>query len=150
MLAGTKLLHVPYKGTALATTDLLGGQIVMMFGSALGVIPHVRSKRMTAIALSTSRRTPALPDVPTASETIPGFAADLWYALFAPAGTPQDIIARLNRELAATLAETGVNGKLGDQGVDALANSPQEMVKMMRAEYEKWGKVVKATGVKIQ
>ena len=137
MLTGTKITHVPYKGTSLATTDLLGGQIVMMFGSALGVVPHIRSRRLNAIALSSSRRTSALPDVPTASETIPGFSGDLWYALFAPLNTPNDILARMNRELAATLADAAIKGKLGDQGVDAYANSPQEMVKLMAAEYAK-------------
>ena len=121
----------------------------MMFGSALGVVQHIRAKRLNAIALSSSRRTPALPDVPVASETIPGFSGDLWYALFAPLNTPNDILTRMNRELAATLSDTAIKGKLGDQGVDAHANSPQEMVKLMAAEYAKWGKVVKATGAKV-
>ena len=149
MLAGTRLVHVPYKGTSLATTELLGGQIVMMFGSALGVVPHIRARRLTAIALSSSRRTPALPDVPTASETVPGFASDLWYALFAPAHTPGDIVNRLNREIAATMAEPAIKSKLGDQGVDAYGSSPQDMMKLMAAEHAKWGKVVKATGARI-
>lgn len=149
MLAGTRLVHVPYKGTSLATTDLLGGQIVMMFGSALGVVPHVRTKRLNAIALSSSRRTPALPDLPTAAETIPGFAADLSYALFAPAHTPADIVNRLNREVTATLADATVKGKLSDQGVDAYPSTPAELASLMKAEFDKWGKVVKATGARV-
>ena len=149
MLAGTRLVHVPYKGTSLATTDLLGGQIVMMFGSALGVVPHVRTKRLNAIALSSSRRTPALPDLPTAAETLPGFAADLSYALFAPAHTPADIVNRLNREVTATLADTTVKGKLSDQGVDAYPSTPAELASLMKAEFDKWGKVVKATGARV-
>ena len=149
MLAGTRLVHVPYKGTSLATTELLGGQIVMMFGSALGVVPHIRAKRLNAIALSSSRRTPALPDLPTAGETVPGFAGDLWYALFAPAHTPGDIVNRLNREIATIMAEPAIKSKLGDQGVDAYGNSPQDMMKLMAAEHAKWGKVVKATGARI-
>jgi tripartite-type tricarboxylate transporter receptor subunit TctC len=149
MLAGTRLVHVPYKGTSLATTDLLGGQIMMMFGSALGVVPHVRTKRLTAIALSSSRRTPALPGLPAAAETIPGFAADLSYALFAPAHTPADILNRLNREVTATLADASVKSKLSDQGVDAYPSTPAELASLMKAEFDKWGKVVKATGARV-
>ena len=149
MLTGTKLSHIPYKGTSLATTELLGGQIVMMFGSALGVVPHIRTKRLHAIALSSSRPTPALPELRPASESIPGFSADLWYALFAPANTPSDIINRLNREVAATVTQTDIKTKLGDQGVDAYGNTPQEMAKLLNAELQKWGKVVKATGTRL-
>lgn len=149
LTAGTKLVHVPYKGTALVATDLIGGQIVMSFASALTVVPHIRGGRLRAVALTGPHRVPALPGVPTIAETVPGFSAELWYALFAPANTPADIINRLNREISATLAQADIKARLGDQGVDPLAGTPQDMVKLIAADLEKWGKVVRATGAKI-
>jgi len=149
MMAGTRLVHIPYKGTALAVTELIGGQIVMSFASALTVVPHIRSGRLRAIAVSGARRTAAVPDVPTIADTVPGFSAELWYAMFAPAGTPAEAINRLNREVGAILAQQDIKAKLSDQGVDAHTGSPQDMVKLIATDIEKWGKVVKATGVKI-
>lgn len=149
MLAGTSLVHVPYKGTSLALTDLIGGQIALSFASALGVMPHIRSTRLRGIAVCNAQRSPALPDVPTIGETVPGYAAELWYALFAPAGTPAEVVNRLNREIAGILAQPDIKAKLTDQGVDAQTASPQDTAKMIAAELQKWGKVVKATGVTI-
>ncbi|MBM3344539.1 MAG: tripartite tricarboxylate transporter substrate binding protein [Betaproteobacteria bacterium] len=149
MMAGTSLVHVPYKGTALVMTDLIGGQIVLSFASALGSVPHIRAGRLRGIAITNPRRVPALADLPTIAETIPGYGAELWYALFATAGTPGDIINRLNREVAALLAQPEVKAKLGDQGVDVHTNTPQEMSKLIADELDKWRKVVKATGAQI-
>lgn len=149
LMTGTSLVHVPYKGTALVMTDLIGGQIVLSFASALGAIPHIRSTRLRAIAVTTAQRTPALPDVPAIAETVPGYSAQLWYALFAPAGTPAEVINRLHREIGAILAQADVKAKLADQGVDAQTNTPPEMAKQVAAELQKWGKVVKATGTTI-
>jgi tripartite-type tricarboxylate transporter receptor subunit TctC len=149
LTAGTKLVHVPYKGTALVATDLIGGQIVMSFASALTVVPHIRGGRLRAVALTGPNRVSALPGVPTIAETVPGFSAELWYALFAPANTPADIISRLNHEISATLAQAEIKARLSDQGVDPLAGTPQDMMKLIAADLEKWGKVVRATGAKI-
>ena len=149
VMTGTSLVHVPYKGTSLAITELIGGQIVMSFASALGVMPHIRSARLRAVAVTGKRRSPAVPEVPTIGETVPGFSAELWYALFAPANTPADIINRLNREVGLILAQPDIKAKLSDQGVDALTGTPQEMVRLIAADLEKWAKVVKASGARI-
>lgn len=148
LMTGTSLLHVPYKGTAPAVTDLIGGQIVLSFASALTVVPHIRSGRLRAIGVTGPDRSPALPDVPAIAETVPGFSAELWYALFAPAATPPDVIQRLNREIGAILAQPDIRDKLSDQGVDAQTSTPQDMVKRIAADLDKWGKVVRATGAR--
>lgn len=149
VMTKTSLVHVPYKGTALAVTELIGGQIVLSFASALTVVPHIRSGRLRAIAVTGPRRSPALPDVPAIAETVPGFSAELWYALFAPAHTPADIINRLNREAGAILAQAEIKAKLADQGVDALTGTPQDMAKLIATDLDKWAQVVKATGARI-
>ena len=149
VMTGTSLIHVPYKGTALVVTELIGGQIDLSFASALTVVQHIRSGRLRAIAVTSARRSPAVAEVPAIAETVAGFSAELWYALFAPANTPPDIISRLNREITAILAQPDIKEKLADQGVDALTGTPQEMVKLIASDLEKWGQVVKATGVTI-
>jgi tripartite-type tricarboxylate transporter receptor subunit TctC len=149
VMTGTSLVHVPYKGTSLAITELIGGQIVMSFASALTVVPHIRSGRLRAVGVTGPKRSPAVPEVPAIAETVPGFSAELWYALFAPAHTPADILNRLNREVGATLAQSDIKAKLSDQGVDALTSTPQDMAKLITADLAKWAKVVKATGVRI-
>jgi tripartite-type tricarboxylate transporter receptor subunit TctC len=149
VMTGVSLVHVPYKGTSLAVTELLGGQIVMSFASSLTVVPHIRGGRLRALAVTGPRRSPALPDVPTVADTVPGFTAELWYALFAPAHTPSEIINRLGREIGTILTQGDIKAKLGDQGVDAQTTTPQELAKQITLELEKWGKVVKVTGAKI-
>ena len=149
LMTGTSLVHVPYKGTALAVTELIGGQIVLSFAAALTVVPHIRSGRLRAVGVTGPKRSSALPEVPAIAETVPGFSAEIWYALFAPAHTPAEIIHRLNREVSAIFAQTEIKDKLADQGVDAHTSTPQEMVKLIAADLEKWAKVVKATGARI-
>ncbi len=148
-MTGTSLVHVPYKGTSLVVTELIGGQIVMSFASALTVVQHIRSDRLRALGVTSARRSLALPDVPAIAETVPGFSAELWYALFAPTGTSTEIINRLHREASALLAQSEIKSKLADQGVDAITRSPQEMVKQIAVDLEKWAKVVKATGAQL-
>ncbi len=147
--AGTKLVHVPYKGTALAVTDLLGGQIVLSFASAITVMPQVKAGRLRAIAVTGPRRSPALPDIPAIAETVPGFSAELWYAMFAPAGTPGDIINRLNRELREVLSQPDLREKLSAQGVETQTSTPEEMARLIAADIRKWEKVVRTTGTRI-
>ena len=149
VMTNTSLVHVPYKGTSLAVTELIGGQIVMSFASALTVVPHIRSGRLRAVAVTGPKRSPALPDVPAIAETVPGFSAELWYAMFAPANTPADIINRLNREVGAILAQADIKEKLSDQGVDALTGTPQDMTKLIATDLEKWANVVKVTGARV-
>jgi len=112
-------------------------------------VPHIRSGRLRAVGVTGPKRSPALPDVPAIAETVPGFSAELWYAMFVPANTPADIINRLNREIGAILAQAEIKTKLSDQGVDTLTGTPQDMVKLIAADFDKWAKVVKATGAQI-
>lgn len=149
VMTGTSLVHVPYKGTSLAVTELIGGQIVMSFASALTVVPHIRGGRLRAVAVTSARRSPAMPEVPTIAQTVPGFSAELWYALFAPAHTPAEVIQRLNREVSTVLAQPDIKTKLADQGVDALTGTPQELAKLITSDLAKWAKVVKLTGARI-
>ena len=149
LMTNTTLVHVPYKGTSLVVTELIGGQIVLSFASALTVVPHIRSGRLRAIGVTGPKRSPALPEAPAIAETVPGFSAELWYALFAPAATSADIIQRLNREVGAIVAQADIKAKLSDQGVDTHTGTPQDMVKLIAADLDKWAKVVKATGVRI-
>jgi tripartite-type tricarboxylate transporter receptor subunit TctC len=149
VMTNTSVVHVPYKGTSLAVTELIGGQIVMSFASSLTVVPHIRSGRLRAIAVTGPRRSPAIPEVPAIAETVPGFSAELWYALFAPAHTPAELINRLNHDIGSILAQSDIKAKLSDQGVDASSATPQEMVKLIVADLEKWAKVVKASGARI-
>lgn len=148
-MTGTSLVHVPYKGTSLVVTELIGGQIVMSFASALTVVPHIRSDRLRALGVTSARRSTAVPEVPAIAETVQGFSAELWYALFAPAGTSADIINRLYREANAALVQPEIKSKLADQGVDALTRAPQEMTKQIAIDLDKWAKVVKDTGARI-
>lgn len=148
-MTGTSLVHVPYKGTSLVVTELIGGQIVMSFASALTVVPHIRSDRLRALGVTSARRSPAVPEVPAIAETVQEFSAELWYALFAPAGTSADIINRLYREANAALVQPEIKSKLADQGVDALTRAPQEMTKQIAIDLDKWAKVVKDTGARI-
>jgi tripartite-type tricarboxylate transporter receptor subunit TctC len=147
--AGTRLVHVPYKGTALAVTELLGGQIVLSFASAITVMPHIRSGRLRAIAVTGPKRSPALPDIPAIAETVPGFSAELWYAMFAPANTPADIINRLNREVGEVLNQPDIREKLSVQGVETQTSTPQDMARLIASDIRKWEKVVKVTGTRI-
>lgn len=147
--AGTRLVHVPYKGTALAVTELLGGQIVLSFASAITVMPHIRSGRLRAIAVTGPKRSPALPDIPAIAETVPGFSAELWYAMFAPANTPADIINRLNREVGEVLTQPDIREKLSVQGVETQTSTPQDMARLIASDIRKWEKVVKVTGTRI-
>jgi hypothetical protein len=148
VMTGINLVHIPYKGTSLAVTDLLGGQITLSFSSAMTVLPHIRNARLRAVGVTSAKRSPALPDIAAISETVPGFSAELWYAMFAPANLPLELINRMNHEISALLTQTEMKAKLSDQGVDAQTSTPQEMAQLIVADLAKWEKVVKITGAK--
>ncbi len=139
---GIEMTHVPYKGGAPMMIDLVGGQVNVMFVSAPQAIPQVKAGRIKALAIGSSRRIPQLPDTPTVAETLPGFAAQSWVGMLAPAGTPKEIVARLHVEVARALADPGVRGKLAAQGFDVVGSTPEEFLAFVRAESEKWAKVI--------
>ena len=149
MLTGVAMTHVPYKGGAPALTALLSGEVALSFENALVALPHIRAGRMRPIAVTGAKRTPALPQVPTMEEAgIAGYQATGWYGLLAPAATPKTIIERLHAEMVQVLRMKEVEDKLAAMGSDAIGNSPAEFAAFIRAESEKWGKVVRAAGMK--
>ena len=149
-MAGIELNHVPYKGSGPAMQDLLGGQVKVSFAGIPNVLPHVKAGRLRALAVSTPRRAPDLPDVPTVAEAgVPGYEATLWLNLAAPPGTPAEIVQRLYTETAKALQDAELQQNFRAAGVEASPMSPQELAGFMRAEYEKWGKVVRATGATV-
>jgi tripartite-type tricarboxylate transporter receptor subunit TctC len=143
------LVHIPYRG-ATAVTDLLGGQIQLMFATIPSVIQHVKAGSLRAIAVTSSRRSAALPDIPTVAESgYPGFEASSWYGFVAPAGTPDPIIRKLHALIAGIVGTPDINDQLSSQGADPVGNPPDEFRRYMQRETEKWGKVVKASGVRL-
>ena len=145
------IVHVPYKGTGPALTDLLGGQINMMVSTFASALPHVKSGRMRALGVTTAKRSPATPDVPTLIEGgVAGYDYSTWYGLLAPAGTAKPIIDKRNAVNRKVLARDDIKQKLESQGVDPIVNTPAEFTAYVKSETEKWGKVVKATGAKAE
>ena len=149
MQTGIQLVHIAYKGTGLAIVDLVAGNVTMMFANSLSVLPHIQSRRLRALAISSAKRSATAPDLPTLSETYPGFESGTWYAFVAPAGTPRDVIGRLNGAIVKALDMPDVREKFHAQGADLLFGTPQESANFMRSEVAKWGKVVKASGARI-
>jgi len=138
------LLVVHYKGTGASLNDVVGGQVAMSFGTLAGLAPFVKSGRLRALAVSSAKPAPALPGVPTVADTLPGFDVVTWYGLFAPAGTPRDIVARLHAEIVKALASPDVKQRLTAQGFDSVGNSPEEFVQVIRRDLARWQKVVAA------
>ena len=135
---------VHYKGTGASLNDVVGGQVAMSFGTLAGLLPFVKSGRLRALAISSAQRAPALPDVPAVAETVPGFEVVTWYGLFAPAGTPRDIVARLHAEIVKALASPDVKQRLTAQGFDSVGNTPEQFVQVIRRDLARWQKVVAA------
>lgn len=144
LMAGIDMTHVPYKGSGPAVQDLIAGQIPMTVDTALVALPHIQSGKIRALAVTSGKRTAVLPDVPTLAESgVPGFDVSSWQAVFAPAGTPPAIVARLNTELAAIVAQPEMKAKLAALGVDYTAMSPAQFGDFQKAELAKWQKIVK-------
>ena len=150
-MAGVNLIHIPYKGSAPAVTDLLGGQVMMMFDNIPSSMPHIKSGKLRAIATTGAKRDPSLPDLPTIAESgVPGYEAGVWFGLMAPTGTPKDIIAKLNAEIVKAAKGPDYIKKMNEQGYIVLASSAEQMGEMSRAEYARWGPIVKASGAKAE
>jgi len=147
--AGTKLIHVPYKGSAGALTDLLSGQIKSMFGDLLVVLPQIRAGKINALAVTSKDRNPLLPDVPTMAEAgLPGFEVLSWQGLFAPAGTPPAVVERLSKEVRAVMESKDVKDFFAAQGFLVGATTPAEFTAFVGSEVKRWGEIVKAGNVK--
>ena len=148
MMTGVDMVHVPYRGGAPALTDLLGGQVQVMFGTMPASIEHIRAGKLRALAVTTATRSEALPDIPTVGEFVPGYEASAWYGVGAPKNTPAEIVDKLNKEINAGLADPKIKARLADLGGTVLAGSPADFGKLIADETEKWGKVVKFSGAK--
>jgi tripartite-type tricarboxylate transporter receptor subunit TctC len=148
MMTGVDLIHVPYRGSAPALTDLLGGQVQVMFDIIASSIEHIRSGKLRALGVTTATRLEALPDVPTVGEFVPGYEAIAVTGVGAPKGTAAEILDRLNQEINAGLADPKLKARLADLGVTPLPGSPAAFGKLIVEDTEKWGKVVKFSGAK--
>lgn len=150
-MTGVQMTHVPYKGRQFAIPDLVGGQIQLMFDNMPSALPMAREGKIRAVAQTGAKRSPAAPDVPTVAEQgLPGFDATSWFALFAPAGTPRDVVARLNAEVQRVYRLPDVQEKLKTLGLDAVLSSPEELARYQQAEIAKWAKVVKESGARAE
>jgi tripartite-type tricarboxylate transporter receptor subunit TctC len=150
MLAGVDLVHVPYRGQGPAMTDLLGGQLQVIFATTPGTTEFVRSGRLRALAVTTAQRTEALPEAPPIADFVPGYEMSQWYGIAAPRGTPAEIVDRLNREINAAFADPRMKARLTDVGGTVLPGTPEEFQKFVATEIEKWAKVVKFAGLKAE
>lgn len=149
-LGGVKLLHVPYKGSGPLTTDLLGGQIDMSFDTITPVLPHVQSGKLRALAVTTGQRSQALPDVPTLAESgLQGFDMGTWFGVLAPAGTPQAVVDKLNREMVAIIRSEDFGRRMAEIGAVPIGNSPGEMATQIASDTEKYGKLVREANIKL-
>ena len=149
MMTKTDLVHVPYKGLGPATTDLLSGQIQLMFSSAVAMMPHVQAKRLRAIAMTGAKRSTAIPDIPTVAESgVPDYESGSWYGILAPTGTPREIIDLLNREIVAAVRSADITDRLVAEAVIPVGNSPAEFAAHIQKEYARIGNVIRSSGAK--
>jgi len=149
-MTGVDMTHVPYKGSAPALADLIGGQVQVMFDNLPSSLPQIKGGKLRAIAVTSTKRAPALPDVPTVAESgLPGFEASSWFGILAPAGTPAPIIARINGEVNKWLQSPEGKQQLATQGAEAAGGPPEQFSAHIRTETDKWAKVVKASGAKV-
>jgi tripartite-type tricarboxylate transporter receptor subunit TctC len=150
MMSGAEMVHVPYRGMALALQDLLAGQVHVVVGSITSMMGYIRAGSLRALGVTTATRSEMLPDVPAVGESVPGYDAYQWYGIGAPSNTPMEILEKLNKEMNATLADPGIRARLADLGGTVFPSSPAEFRQFIAAETEKWANVVKFAGIKLQ
>jgi tripartite-type tricarboxylate transporter receptor subunit TctC len=150
-MAGVDMIHVPYKGNAPAVTDLVGGQVQVMFDNIPVSLQQVRAGKLRALAVTGSARSPVLPELPTLAEAaLPGYNIISWFGLYAPSGTSPQIIERLNREANKALATAQIRRRLADQGIEPAGGTPGQFADFMRAELVKWGRIVRESGARVE
>lgn len=148
-MTGTQVTHVPYKGSAPAVTDLIAGQVQLMFDNTPNVLPHVKAGKIKALAISSKKRSALAPDVPTVDEAgVPGYDVTVWFGILAPAGTPKEIVQRLNAEMVKVMRTPEVMDRFQKAGVDTVASSPEEFGAFLKGEVARWAKVVQDAGIK--
>lgn len=149
-MAGISMTHVPFKGDGPALVSLLGGQIQVYFGGPLVVSPHIASGKLRALAITSDKRSPVLPDLPTIAESVPGYSAMTWFGVWVPAGTPSAIVSRLNDAVGRVLKNPQVQEKLRDNGMEAAHGTPEEFSRFIASEIAKWTKVVKEANIRVE
>ena len=148
-MAGIDMVHIPYKGTAPGVVDLLAGQVLVMAPNVLTALPHIKSGKLRALAVTSAKRSEALPDVPTVAEAgVPGYDSTQWYGVLAPAGTPREIVARLHDAVVRALRDPEVGRRLAADGAEAVGSRPEEFAAFIKSEGEKWARVAAAAGIK--
>jgi len=150
LMAGITLTHVPYKGTGPATVDLVAGQVQLSMPNVLTALPQIKGGKLRGLGVTSAKRATGLPDIPAIAETLPGYEAIQWYGLLAPAGTPREIVNKVQAETARILVLPEVKARLAADGADAVGNRPEEFAAYIRTEIAKWGKVAKAGGIKLE
>ena len=148
-MSGTDMVHVPYKSAGPALIDLLGGQIQVFFGSGPSTGGHIRAGRLRGLAVTTAKRSPALPDLPAIGEVLPGYSADFWFGMWAPAGTPKSVISALHQALVRILKQPDVLERLRTDGMDPVGSTPEEFARVIARDIATWSKVVKAGNIKV-
>jgi tripartite-type tricarboxylate transporter receptor subunit TctC len=148
MMAGVDMVHVPYRSAGSALTDLLGGQVQVIFASTVASIEYIRAGRLRALAVTAETRSDALPDIPTVGEFVAGYEASAWLGLGAPKATPVEIVDKLNKEINAALADPKIKARLAELGGTAFVGSPADFGKLIADDSEKWGKVIRALNIK--
>jgi tripartite-type tricarboxylate transporter receptor subunit TctC len=147
-MAGVNLVHVPYRGTALALADLLAGQVQVVFDNIPGSIGHIKTGKVRALGVTAPKRVAAIPDVPTIGETVPGYEVSIWYGIAAPRDTPSEIVGKLNHAVNSVLADPKLQARLAELGGEPMPMTPAEFGKLVAEETEKWGKVIRAANIK--
>jgi tripartite-type tricarboxylate transporter receptor subunit TctC len=150
VMTGVKMVHVPYRGQAPAMTDLLGGQVQVMFDPVVSSIGYIRAGKLRPLAVTTSMRSEALPDLPTVAEFVPGYEASVWFGVGAPKNTPAEIVEKLNKEINAALADPKMKARLADLGATVLPGTPADFARLIADETEKWGNVIRALNIKAE
>lgn len=148
-MTGVNLVHVPYKGVGPMITDMLGGTIRLTISSAVPLSPQVRAGKLRGLAVTSPKRSPSFPELPAIAETVPGYEVVNWFGILAPAGTPLGIVTRVNEELNAGLASSALRERLAAQGADVVGGTPEDFGRIIRSDFAKWAKVVKASGAKV-
>ncbi len=149
-LTGTKMVHVPYRGTAQATQDLIGGRIDLIFDNITQALPHVRAGSIRGLGITTAKRSPAAPEFAPIAETVPGFDVSSWFALFAPAKTPQAIIDKIQADTKAGLADPALRAKMDQLAAEPVGGTPAELAAFLQGEMTKWGGLIKEIGIKVE
>ena len=150
LMSGAPMVHVPYRGAAPALTDLIGGQVQVIFSAVPSTVEYIKAEKVRALAVTSTSRSEALPDVPTVAEFVPGYEASNWWGIGAPKNTPAAIVDRVNQEINAALADPRIKARLADLGGVALTGSPADFEKLIAAETEKWAKVIRFAGIKAE